>query len=229
MNCLIIDDEPLAREIIRTYLQKVQGVNVLGEFSDPVQALHFHNQHGADLFFLDINMPNLSGIELLKAMPKPPMVIFTTAYPQYALEGYDFDAIDYLLKPIAFDRFLKALQKAEFRFKKSMETSEAATFLMVKVDKKIYQVPYSEIEYIQSLGDYVKIFKKDKMLISAEVLKNLDAKLPSQSFFRCHKSYIVARSAIQYIDGNMLKLSKDSIPIGQHYREAFLQWLNARV
>ncbi len=183
----------------------------------------------ADLLFLDINMPRLSGMDFLKTLKNPPLVIITTAYAEYAIQGYELDVVDYLMKPFAFDRFYKAIQKAEEMMKgrdlPHPESREPArqeeSFIFVKSSKKTYKVNLDEILYIEALGDYVKIYTTDRMIISYQSLKNIEALLPATSFPRIHKSFIIALSRIDLIEGNHVKIRDRLVPIGTNFKADF--------
>ncbi|WP_226391009.1 LytR/AlgR family response regulator transcription factor [Penaeicola halotolerans] len=221
MTCLIVDDEPIAREILMTYINDMPSLQLVGSYEHAIAALDHLEKESVDLLFLDINMPKLSGLSLLKSLQHPPMVIFTTAYDQYAIEGYELDVVDFLLKPFSFERFVKAVSKAQ---KLQAQHSPSSTIL-VKADKKLYQVNHADILYIQAWGDYVKLFTKDKSLVLSESLKSIEERIPSGLFMRVHKSYIVAKSAIAYLEGNQLSVAGVMIPIGASYKESVVQKL----
>ncbi|MCA1801999.1 MAG: LytTR family DNA-binding domain-containing protein [Rhodothermaceae bacterium] len=217
MNCLIVDDEPLAREILESYVNDIPGLECAGSCKTAMEALALLGSEEIDLLFLDVNMPGLSGIELLKAISAPPPVVLTTAYPEYALEGYELNVIDYLLKPIPFDRFLKAVMKVQNR---STTTGSTGRTIMVKADKKIWPVDVADILYLEASGDYVTIHTRSRKILTHDTLRNLENKLPNGMFLRVHKSWIVAPSAVDYLEGNMLHIKGRNIPVGKTYREA---------
>lgn len=216
IRCLIVDDEPSAREILDKYVRDVPYLQVEGECSDALEAIDFMREHTVDLLFLDINMPRLSGIGFLKSRQNSPAVIITTAYDEYALEGYELDVVDYLLKPFSFERFLKAVEKADYRIS---PTSTEPGFLVVKADKKTYKIPYSEILYIESLGDYVTVYTPLQKLTTYETLKNLEELLSSHGFVRVHKSFLVSLDKVDYMEGNLVVIRSHEIPIGATYKE----------
>lgn len=229
LNCIAIDDEPFALEIMADDIQKVPFLNLVGAFSNPLDAWQLINQGKVDLIFLDIQMPTLTGTQFLRTLSKPPMVIFTTAYQQYALEGYDLDVIDYLLKPIPFERFLKAVNKAHERFRMQPKVKEEkvdeATFFFIHVEYKQIKIYFEEILYIEGLKDYVKIFLKTqtKPLLTRLNLKSIEVKLPVQQFYRVHNSYLVSLSKITSFKKTKLFIEKKEIPIGKKYAESFEQ------
>lgn len=230
LNCIAIDDEPFALEMMADDIQKIPFLNLVGTFSNPLDAWQLIKQGKVDLIFLDIQMPTLTGTQFLRTLPKPPMVIFTTAYQQYAIEGYDLDIIDYLLKPIPFERFLKAVNKAYERFQmkpKEMPESiaEDAAFFFIHVEYKQIKIYFDEVLYIEGLKDYVKIFIKNqnKPLLTRLNLKSIEAKLPAQQFYRVHNSYLVALNKITSFKKTKLYIEKQEIPIGKKYAESFEQ------
>lgn len=230
LNCIAIDDEPFALEIMADDIQKVPFLNLIGTFSNPLDAWELIKQGKVDLIFLDIQMPTLTGTQFLRTLPTPPMVIFTTAYQQYALEGYDLDVIDYLLKPIPFERFLKAVNKAQERFQMNVKENielitEEATFFFIYVEYKQIKIYFDDILYIEGLKDYVKIFLKTqtKPLLTRLNLKSIEAKLPVQQFYRVHNSYLVSLEKITSFKKTKLYIEKQEIPIGKKYAESFVQ------
>lgn len=215
IRCLIVDDEPSARQILDQYIREVPQFEAAGECSDALEAIEFLRDQPVDLLFLDINMPRLSGISFLKSSPHPPAVILTTAYDEYALEGYELDVVDYLLKPFSFERFLKAVTKAEKRLIPSVNQN----YLVVRADKKTYKISYNDILFIESLGDYVTIHTAVQKLTTYETLKNLEEKLPSYLFIRVHKSFLIALDKADYMEGNLFLIQGHEIPIGATYKE----------
>ena len=215
IKCLIIDDEPLAREVLEEYVADLPMLQLVASCTNAVEALQRINKETIDLIFLDINMPKLSGIHFYKSLTHKPQVIFTTAYADHAIEGFELDAVDYLLKPFSFDRFLKAVNKVS----SSNNNEPHSDFIMLKADKKSHKIDYDQIIYFESIGDYVKVhLKGSKTLIISETLRKLEEILPS-SFLRIHKSYIISLSHLQYLEGNRAKIGDTKIPIGQSYRD----------
>lgn len=229
IKCLIVDDEPLSQDVIRDFVKEIPWLDLKGVCFNPLEAMEKIREEKVDLIFLDINMPKLSGIKFAKSLEKSPMIIFTTAYPEYAVEGFEVDAVDYLVKPVAFERFLKAVNKAreKFEMKHSVGHGRSGGFLVFKSDKKIHKVNEEDILYIQSWGDYIKLFTKERMIIAAETMKNLESILGSK-FIRIHKSYIVSTQSISYIEGNRVKIGDLFLPIGLTYKDQIMERLNAR-
>ncbi|MEL7119628.1 MAG: LytTR family DNA-binding domain-containing protein, partial [Bacteroidota bacterium] len=216
--------------VLKRYIDKVQSLELIDSFQNPLDALELLNEQKTDLLFLDINLPDISGIELLKSIEHPPKVIFTTAYPEYAIEGFELHALDYLLKPISFDRFLKAINKfqTEIERDKAMEkvlNQEDKQILLVKADKKIFRIPFEEILYLQAYGDYVKVFTHNKMLLPKERLQNLENQLINSTFMRIHRSYLINLNQVDYIEGNQVYIDKNAIPIGKPYKAVLLEKL----
>lgn len=229
IRCLIIDDEPLAQRVIEKYAGNVPYLEIVRKCNNALEAIEILHQEEIHLLFLDINMPRLSGMDFLKALKNPPLVIITTAYAEYAIQGYEMDVVDYLMKPFAFDRFLKAVQKAA-DFLRTREPSHGESqeienpeerFIFIKSSKKTYKVNLSEILYIEALGDYVKIYTDGRMIVSYQSLKNLESLLPAKSFPRIHKSFIIALSRIDMIEGNQVKIRERMIPVGTNFKAEF--------
>ena len=230
LQAIIIDDEPLAHKIINRYLAEVSSVEIKASFTKAMAGLEYLQQHQVDLVFLDINMPNLSGISLLKSLSHPPMVIFTTAYAEYAVEGFELEALDYLLKPFSLERFMKAIHKAIKKVESREHTplipiEQGPSNLIIKADRKLYPIPFDQILYLQAFGDYVKIFTLSKQYLPKDTLQRLQQQLPEEKFLRVHRSFVVSLSAIQYIEGNHLNIKDKKIPIGQSYKEILLKKL----
>ncbi len=236
MRCIIIDDEIPAINVLKEYASKLPGLTVVDTCDNALKALDVIHKAGVDLIFLDIQRPGLNGIEMIKSMSNPPLIILTTAYTQYAIEGYDLNIVDYLLKPISFERFVKAVNKASDMFllkdKKSQpivteENTDAQTkdYFFVKADYKIVKVFYDEIIFIEGLSEYVKIHTTGKNLVVLESLKNLESNLPPDKFIRIHKSYIVATGKIEAITGNSIEIDEELLPIGKSYKDTVLKKL----
>ncbi|MEO1438053.1 MAG: LytTR family DNA-binding domain-containing protein [Bacteroidota bacterium] len=223
MNCVIIDDEPLARQLLRDYLEKTPDLDLLADFGQAIEGLQFVQEQPVNLIFLDIQMPDLTGIQFLKILNRKCPVILTTAYSKYALEGYEHDVIDYLLKPITFDRFLQAVQKAKDRIHAVLTTEPVATsdYFFVKSEYKTLKVNYNEVRYLQGLGDYVAIHTTAGKILTLENMRDLEARLPGRLFIRVHRSYLIALSAIDYIERNRIVLGEERIPLGNSYAKAF--------
>ncbi|HAC15993.1 MAG TPA: DNA-binding response regulator [Bacteroidetes bacterium] len=223
MKCLVVDDEPIAREILESYITDMPGLSLVGSCNSALQAMEVLKKQSVDLMFLDVNMPRLSGIELLRTLESYPAIVLTTAYPDYALQGYELDVVDYLLKPFSFERFLKAVQKVESRVLVSVGATRQ---LIVKSDKKTWPIEMDDIRFVESIGDYVNITTVGRKILVHETLKNIEESLPRGQFFRVHKSWIVSRGAIEFIEGNYIMSGTTSIPIGKSFKDEFMIWLN---
>ena len=214
IKCLIIDDEPPARQVLESYVADLPKLKLVATCTNAVEALEWLDKESIDLIFLDINMPKLSGINFYKSLSVKPKVIFTTAYADHAVEGFELEAVDYLLKPFSFERFIKAINKVD-----AGKRDESGDFVMLKADKKNHKVNFDQILYFESIGDYVKVHLRDaKTLIISETLRKLEETLPS-AFLRVHKTYIISISHLEYVEGNQIKTGETKIPIGQSYQD----------
>ncbi|WP_271767814.1 LytR/AlgR family response regulator transcription factor [Aquimarina algiphila] len=235
MNCITIDDEPLAHKVIKNYCEDLSFLTIEKECYSAFEAMSYLNENQVDLIFLDINMPKLKGLDFLRTLSNPPLIIVTTAYQEYAIEGYELNIIDYLLKPFSFERFLKAIGKARDQ-KKLMEgaNSNQSTSvtnavintdesIFIKGDKKIHQISLNSILYLESLGSYVKIHLGHETITSLDRLTNFENMLPKKQFLRIHRSYIVALKKIQTIEGNRIKIEGVHIPIGSVYKHNLIE------
>ena len=218
---IIVDDEQPAREIIEGFAQKISFLEIGGSFKNPVSAAGYLHQQQVDVVFLDIQMPELTGIDLFKSLPYKPLVVFTTAYSEYALEGFELDATDYLLKPFSFDRFLKAVNKVAARLTPNApEQPDPRQYLTIRADHKVYKLDLNDILYIEGLKEYVSYYTVDKKrIIALQSLKSLEASLPKDRFIRVHRSYIVPIGNIKSAEGNQLRIGEKLIPIGRSYRD----------
>ncbi len=232
LKCMVVDDEPPAREIIRRYIEAVPMLELAGEFGNALHAMAYLQQHAIDLIFLDIRMPQLNGNEFLKAVKNPPPVIFTTAHAEYAIEGYELDVVDYLLKPIQFDRFIKAVNKAlTFKGHHTHEPKAAAeepkqeNFIYFRADRKMVKVMLNDIRYIESMKDYVKVFTDDDVIITKQSLNSVEAMLPEKQFIRTHRSFIVSLSKVKSFTHELIEINNEEIPIGKLYRNEVLKML----
>lgn len=238
IKTLIVDDEPLALDVLETYISKIPELQLVQRCQNALEANDALKKHDIDLMFLDIQMPQLTGVDFLKSLTKPPMVVFTTAYSDYALEGFELDAVDYLLKPISLDRFMKSVNRVMDlidlqRNKQSetvVETSQEDPFMFVKADKKLVKVNFSEVLYIEGLKDYVIIRMESNRVITLQTMKSLEEKLPQGMFRRIHRSYIVNVNKIEAIVGNMVEVMEKGtakhLPIGKNYRDELLDMIN---
>lgn len=233
VNCIIIDDEPMAREILVTYITRIPNLNLIKSCSNAIEALNLINDKNIDLLFLDINMPEISGLSLAKSIHKKTKIIFTTAYREYAADGFDLQAIDYLLKPIAFDRFLQAVNKfleIPSTLKNHPLENKSFTnnnFIFVRVDRKMLKIDFDSILYIESLSDYIKIHTKNKTIVTRETITNIQTKLPTTSFLRIHRSFIISISTINSYTNEYIEINKKAIPISRSYKEEVLNKLNS--
>ncbi|BDC98588.1 LytTR family DNA-binding domain-containing protein [Persicobacter psychrovividus] len=230
LKCLIVDDELLARMLLKDYVSKVPNLELIDTCESPLEAIELLKSTDIDLLFLDIQMPDLTGFELLNALAKPPMVIFTTAYAEHAVKGFEVQAIDYLLKPFSLDRFMKAVAKAEelMSLKEvAPTTTPAATedFLMIKEDYKYHRINVSDIAYVEGMREYVRYHTPTMKVMALQSLTKLMDKLPQGKFMRVHKSFIVNMDFVEGLDGNQLKILEQYVPIGKTYKEAVLHRL----
>lgn len=233
MKYLIIDDEPIAHRIIEGYCAELSHLQKTGNAYNAFEASAIITQEKTDLIFLDLNMPKMTGFEWLKTLSHPPKIIVTTAYKEHALEGYQLDVVDYLLKPFSFARFLKAVNKASEAAKASSPTLpnghsvQQGTFFL-KGDKKHHQVHTNELLFVEAFGNYSKVYLTQEMILTHEKISTLETLLPKENFLRVHKSFIVAKDKIKLIQGNMIQLDDHTIPIGQTYRSRITKLLNGK-
>jgi DNA-binding LytR/AlgR family response regulator len=222
---MIVEDEPVSQEILQRYIADCPSLQLLKVCNNAIEALEQWRSLNPNLLFLDITMPKLSGLDFYRSLSNPPMVIFTTAYPEYAVNGFEVNAIDYLVKPFSFERFLRAVNKAT-----DVRTYGEALpdFIMLQADKKTHKVFLDEILFAEAMGDYVKVHLREKTLIVHTPLQKFFEQLPTKKFHRVHKSFVVSLSQLQYIEGNMVIIGKHQIPIGQTYRNDFLTLLHQK-
>jgi two-component system LytT family response regulator len=237
IRCLVVDDEPLAIDILTDYISKIPFLELVESFKNPIDALSAVQQNKADLVFLDVQMPELTGIQFLKITNGKCKVILTTAYQEYALQGYELNVLDYLLKPIAFDRFYKAAQKAQELFSQNSSlntvtetpTTTAATitndFIFVKTEYKIQKIYLDDILYIEGLKDYISIYTKTERIITLQSMKKMEEVLPDHKFIRVHKSYILAPDKIESIERSRIYIADKIIPIGDTFRDGFFKMI----
>jgi two-component system response regulator LytT len=221
ISCLIIDDEPSSQNVLKSFIHKIDYLELVQVCNNALEALEYLKSNTVDLLFLDINMPQLSGIDFYKSLKNPPKVIFTTAYSAHALEGFEVDAIDYLLKPFSFQRFVKAVSKV-----KNLK-DDKIEHILVKSDKKLHQIKIEDIYFIEGLGDYIKVHLKNNFLITYKSLKMMHNSLPKSIFIRVHKSFIINKNKLDYIEGNLAIINSNKIPLGQKYKKEFLDHFNA--
>ncbi|HMJ71459.1 MAG TPA: LytTR family DNA-binding domain-containing protein [Cyclobacteriaceae bacterium] len=234
ISCLIVEDEPLARNLLTEYVRKVSYLNLVKACSGALEAMDVLRTTNIDLLFLDVQMPELTGISFLKSLQKKPLVILTTAYSEYALEGYELDITDYLLKPITFERFLKAVDKANQRMSGGAApvekpVAEASTpFIFVKDGTKLVKIRWDDILYVEGLKDYVTIHTRTQKVISLQRLKVLEDQLPSDKFIRVHNSFIVALDAIDSVHKDKIQIGNALVPVGDTYKKAFRDFIEGR-
>ncbi len=232
ISTIAIDDEPLALQLVTGYIEKTPGLKLAGKFDNPLDAVEFMAREKVDLIFVDIQMPDLSGIEFTRSMVRGPKVIFTTAYEKYALEGFRLDVVDYLLKPFSYEEFFRAVRKVQNLIKlegTALNQVEAnAEFLFLKSDYKIKRINFNDILYIEGLKDYVKVYMNNdpKPILSLTSLKNLETKLPENKFMRVHRSFIVNLNKIATIERSRIIFGKAYIPVSEQYKDKFQEYLN---
>lgn len=240
IRCLIVDDEPPAREIIRRYVQEIPTLQLMGECANAIQVLTVLQQHPIDLLFLDIRMPQLNGTDFIKTLKNPPKVIFTTAFSEYALEGYELDVVDYLMKPIRFDRFLKAVNKAYPLSGSAKPLAPAApmantvveekkndSFVYFRADRKMVKVMLDDILYIESMKDYIKVYTVQGVIITKQSISSVEAMLPEKLFVRTHRSFIVSINKIKSFTNELVEIDKTDIPIGKLFRNGVMKVFSA--
>lgn len=235
INCLIIDDEEPARRLIENYIKRLPHLEIVEKCASPLKAMEVMQNNKVDLLFLDIQMPDLTGVEFLKTLSHRPLVIFTTAYKDYALEGYELDVVDYLLKPFRFERFVQAVNKASNLLRQSdssipekhpatgEEKKEDKNYVLVKSDFKVFRIFYSDILFIESMKEYVAYHTPKGRTLSLGSLKSLEDELPSDLFMRIHKSYIVNKTKVSALEGNMVHVDEKKLPIGSSYRKEVME------
>lgn len=225
INCIIIDDEPLARTGLKEYIADIDFLNLAGEFDNPLGATELIGTGEVQLIFLDIQMPKITGLDFFKMLKNPPAVIFTTAYPQYALDGFEVNALDYLVKPISFDRFLKAAMKAKEYYEVRQENKTAggttgnSEYFFIKADNKLVKILFDDILFVEALQNYVTIHTGSKKYISYLTFKSVEDYLPTNLFIKVHKSFIIAASRIDSIDGNEIRMGDHRIPISRSLKD----------
>lgn len=228
LDCLIIDDEPLARKGLKEYIEDVEFLELAGEFDSPLKAMEQLSSGNVQLIFLDIQMPKITGLDFFKSLQQPPPVIFTTAYPQYALDGFELNALDYLVKPISFERFLKAALKAKDYYElrqqnKKEETAVASDYLFIKTDGKLVKISFDTILYVEALQNYVTIHTREKKFITYLTFHSIEEFLPASLFIKTHKSYLVPLSKIESIDGNCIQIGNHTIPISRNLKDEVME------
>ncbi len=236
LNCLITDDEPIAQEIIEGYVKMLPELHLVGTCSNAIETLSAIRNNHVDLLLIDIQMPEINGIDLIRSLHKVPMVIFTTAYPSFAIDGFELDAVDYLLKPVSLERFLKSIEKVYARMrrgKQPMETSAektmiARTFFFIKSDSGLTRIDYQEILYIEGLENYIKIVCESRTVISLHTMKAIESVLPVENFLRIHRSYIVNMNKVERVKDYFFRIRNVSLQTGKSYRKSIQAILRMR-
>lgn len=223
IKCIITDDEPFARKGLQGYVGQIDFLELRGVCENALELNSLLKKEPVDLLFLDIEMPYLTGIEFLKQLPAPPRVIFTTAYEKYALQGFELEVLDYLMKPISFDRFLRAANKAFDYFHQQLSTNDAGDYIFVKADSKLEKIAFADILFIEALENYVAVYTREKKIITHLTLKMLQEKLPAHAFIQPHKSYLIAIDKIDSIEGNMLHAGQYTVPISKYQKEDIME------
>ena len=228
ISCIIIDDEPLARKGLKEYIADIDFLELAGEFDNPLKAADMISRGEAQLLLLDIQMPRITGMDFFRSLQQPPPVIFTTAYPQYALEGFEVNALDYLVKPISFERFLKAALKAreyyEVRESNNKETG-TSDYFFIKADNKLVRILFNDVLYAEALQNYVTIHTRDKKYMTYLTFKSVEEYLPADRFLKVHKSYIVAASKVESIESNTIYIGTHQLPISRNLKEEVMERL----
>lgn len=232
MNCIALDDEPLALDIIEAYVKKHPELNLIARCNNADEASKVLNSQHIDLMFLDIQMPGVTGLNFVRSLKNKPLFMFTTAYSEYAIDGFELDAIDYLLKPIAYDRFEKAIEKAKeyYTIKNNSGLTESDLendFIFVKANQQLIKLAYGEILYVEAFADYVKIFLNDRKIVTLQTMKKMEAKLPSDIFSRVHRSFIVSRKAVQSFSTSVCEVNGEKIPLGKNYKNDFIKLMKS--
>lgn len=227
-RCLIIDDEQLARQLLEGYVSRIPNLELVASCKNPIDGLDIMQNQSIDIVFLDIQMPELLGTEFVKSLLTRPAIIFTTAYRDYAIEGFDLDIVDYLLKPISFERFLQGFNKATDRLQITKGKSEKneVDFITVKANHRIYKINFSDLNYIEGLGEYVTFYCKNRKVVALKSLKNLESILPSSLFIRSHRSYIVNKAEIISLYGNQIEIQDNLLPVGKSYRQTIHEYFS---
>ncbi|WP_297089812.1 LytTR family DNA-binding domain-containing protein [uncultured Draconibacterium sp.] len=231
IKCIIVDDEPLAIEVLKSHISKVDSLELVGSCADAIEAFDFLTKNEVDLMFLDIHMPEMKGTDLVKTLQKPPAVVFTTAHREYAIESYDLNVLDYLLKPISFERFLQSVEKYKSQNLVSNEVrviqnTGSGTTIYLREKNVIHKIPVSEIEYVESFGDYLKVHTPEREINSRYTMAAIEKALPEKSFIRIHRSFLVAINRITSFSPVMVVVGTKQFPIGVSYREKTLQSLD---
>ncbi len=237
LRAIAVDDEPLALEVIERFSQKIPSLELINTFQSPIEAMEYLKENPVDLLFLDIQMPDLTGLQFLQSLTEKPMIIFTTAFTEYAVDSYEFDAVDYLLKPVLFDRFYKAVNRAELQLqaKEALQAQDGddavgngKDFLFIKSDTRFFRVSLSDILLIEGMRDYIAVHTPKQRILTLMSMTNMLKKLPSDRFMRVHKSYIIGLDHIALIQHNRVFINDKEIPISSSYKEEFLRFVEGK-
>lgn len=218
IKCLVVDDEPLGRDVLEKYISNTPALELTGVCRDGFEANQFIQNNEIDIIFLDINMPKLSGLSFVRTLHNAPKIVFVTAYPEYAVEGFEVSAVDYLVKPVSVERFMKAVNKVIEIIKNEKEDKDS---IFIKVDKKLVKVELNDIYFIEAYGDFLKVHTAEKSMIISETMKGFEERLPGRKFLRIHKSYIINLDKIDFIESSQVKIKNEFLPIGATYKEEF--------
>lgn len=231
INCLVVDDEPIARTGLLEHIKQIDFLHAVAECKSAMEAASWLQLKRIDLIFLDIQMPKLTGIDFIKNLTDPPLIVFTTAYPEYAIEGFELDVLDYLLKPISFARFFKAAVKAQDYLNLKIKESHpvADDYFFIKCNQKLEKIKLADVQYIEGMSNYVTVHTKQKNYITYLTFKGVEEQLPHHLFIRTHKSFLVSVNAIQTIDGNELRLESCTLPISKSYKEEVMNRIGNRL
>lgn len=227
-RCIIVDDEPLARGLLAGYIEQLPNLSCVAVCQSALQAFSVLHEQEVDLMFLDIQMPGITGLNFLKSIKNPPKVIFTTAYMEHAVEAFELEAVDYLLKPITLERFIKAVQKVSPKkeeLTKPVSKNNDNNYIFLKVDKRLVKIDHAEIIYAESLGDYIKVYTCAQIYVTYLTMNKLESLLPAHKFVRIHRSYVINLDHIQYVEGNFVRINNNDLPIGLTYRDGLGQKL----
>jgi DNA-binding LytR/AlgR family response regulator len=233
MKCLIVDDEPLALDIMESYINRNSALTLVGRCSNALEASEFIKNQKVDLIFLDIEMPEINGIEFIKSLQNPPLVVFCTAYSDFAVEGFELNAIDYLLKPVSYERFSKTIERVtEYAALKKVDSVEAPDLendhIFIKSNQKQIKLSYDQILYVEAFADYVKLYTPEKRYITLQTMKNMEQKLPKDKFIRVHRSFIVGIKYINSFNSSEIEIGTVKIPVGKNYKDEFLAKLSTK-
>jgi len=233
MKCLLVDDEPLALDILESYIKKFPELELMGKCSNALEASEFLKNNTIDLMFLDIQMPEITGLEFARSLAHPPLIVFCTAYSDFAVEGFELDAIDYLLKPVSLDRFNKTIERAkEYINLKKNDSVEAPDldndYIFIKSNQKQIKLSYDQIIYVEAFADYVKLYTNEKRYVTLQTMKNMEQKLPKDKFIRVHRSFIVGIKYITSFNSSELEIGAVKIPVGKNYKDEFLIRLRSK-